>query len=69
MEGVLILGKSSTIAKNKYAKANYDNICLKPPKGTKALWLDEANRRNMSLNAFIQQAVSEYIALHSEDEK
>lgn len=61
------MSKASTTAKNKYNKANYDRIGLMLPKGMGEQWKAEAVRRNMSLNAFIQQAVSEYIQRHSEE--
>lgn len=51
------MGKSATKAKNKYNATNYDRVGLMLPKGIKEQWQEEAERRNMSLNAFIQFAV------------
>lgn len=52
-----IMGNSATKAKNKYNKEHYSRIALDVKKETKELWQHEAERRNMSLNAFIQYAV------------
>lgn len=51
------MGSSATKAKYKYNKEHYSRIALDVKKETKQLWQEEAERRNMSLNAFIQYAV------------
>ena len=62
------MGTSATKAKNKYNSNNYDRIGLMLPKGTGELWKAEAVRRNMSLNAFIQEAVQNYMSKEAQDE-
>lgn len=44
---------------NEYNRQKYDRVGLMLPKGIKELWQEEAQRRNMSLNAFIQYTVNE----------
>lgn len=52
--------------KNQFNRDNYDQILLMIPKGNKDIWKAEANRRNMSLNAFVQEAVSHYLSQNCE---
>ncbi len=49
-----------------YNIEHYDQIKIQAPKGKKAEWQAEAKRRNMSLSAFIQSAVAQYIAENDE---
>ena len=46
---------------NEYNKQNYDRIGLMIPKGMGEIWKAEAKRRNMSLNAFVQEAVKQFL--------
>lgn len=50
---------SATRAKRKYNDANYERIPLDVRKGTKELYKEAAEKAGMSLNAYIQAAVSE----------
>lgn len=52
--------------RNEYNRQKYDRIGLMLPKGQGEEWKAEAKRRNMSLNAFIIEAVKEYISKDSE---
>lgn len=60
------MGTSQTKAKNKYNSTAYDRIGLMLPKGMGDEWKAEAKRRNMSLNAFVQEAVSHYLSQNCE---
>ena len=53
------MGKSSTKAKNKYNAKAYDRISVTVKKGTKDEWKSEAEKKGLSLNAFIEQAVKQ----------
>ena len=55
------MGTPATRAKAKYNKENYEQILLMIPKGTKAIWKEEAQKREISLNHLIQTAVNLYI--------
>ena len=55
------MGKSSTRAKNKYNAKAYDRISVTVKKGTKDEWKFEAEKQGLSLNAFIEQAVQNYL--------
>lgn len=46
---------------NEYNRMKYDRIGIMLPKGKGAEWKAEAERRNISLNAFITNAVNSYI--------
>ena len=59
------MGNSSTKAKNKYNANNYDRVGLMLPKGKAEEWKTEANRRNISLNAFVQEAVKYYLEIYT----
>lgn len=48
--------------KNQFNRDNYDQILLMIPKGNKDIWKEEAKRRNISLNALVQEAMKEYLA-------
>ena len=56
------MGTSQTRAKNKYNSTAYDRIGLMLPKGMGEKWKEEAKRRNISLNALVQEAMKEYLA-------
>ena len=47
--------------RNEYNRQKYDRVGLMLPKGKGNEWREEASRRNLSLNAFIQIAVTTYI--------
>ena len=51
------MGNSATKAKNKYNKAVYDQISIKPPKGTKLQWRLEADKHGENLTQYITNAV------------
>lgn len=51
------MGNSATKAKNKYNKAVYDQISIKPPKGTKSQWQSEAEKHGEKLTQYITNAV------------
>lgn len=53
--------KNQTEYKNEFKKNNYDQILITVSKGTKEQWKEEAKRRNLSLNAFVIEAVKNYI--------
>ena len=53
------MGKSQTTAKNKYNAKSYDRISVTVKKGVKDEWKSEAEKQGLSLNAFIEQAVSQ----------
>lgn len=52
---------SASKAKQKYNAKTYDRIQLMIPKGQGEVWKEEAKRRNQSLNAFVIEAVKNYI--------
>lgn len=54
---LLLMGNSATKAKNKYNKAVYDQISIKPPKGTKSQWQSEADKHGEKLTEYITNAV------------
>lgn len=47
--------------KNEFNRKKYDAITMQVPKGYKATWQEEAERRNMSLTAFVCEAVNKLI--------
>ena len=51
------MGKASTKAKNKYNANVYDQISIKPPKGTKSEWQAEAEKQGENLTEYITNAV------------
>lgn len=51
------MGKASTKAKNKYNANVYDQISIKPPKGTKTEWQAEAENQGENLTEYITNAV------------
>lgn len=51
------MGNSATKAKNKYNKAVYDQISIKPPKGTKSQWQSEAKKHGENLTEYITNAI------------
>lgn len=55
------MGSSATKAKNKYNQKNYDRFILNLPKGEKERYKDIAEKANMSLSAYIIQAIEEKI--------
>lgn len=57
------MGKSQTRVKNKYNEKTYDRIPLVVKKGIKDIWKAEAEQQGLSLNAFIYEAVDQYILL------
>ena len=52
---------SASKAKQKYNAKSYDRIQLMIPKGQGDQWKEEAKKQNMSLNAFVQEAVKFYL--------
>lgn len=52
-------GKSSTKAKNKYNAANYDNLRIVVPKGTKEIIREHAGSKGESINGFVNRAINE----------
>lgn len=55
--------------KNEFNRQNYDQVIIMIPKGSKEQWKAEAKRRNISLNAMVQQAVAQYIDNTKEGEE
>lgn len=55
------MGTSATRAKNKYNKANYDQYLFNMPKGDKERYMEIARQHDMSLSAYIIQALEEKI--------
>ena len=55
------MGKSSTRAKNKYNAKAYDRISVTVKKGMKDEWKSKADKQGLSLNAFIEKAVQNYL--------
>lgn len=55
------MGSSATKAKNKYNQKNYDRFILNLPKGEKERYKDIAEKADMSLSAYIIQAIEEKI--------
>ena len=53
------MGKAATKAQNKYIAKNYDRINLVVPKGRKATIEAAAEKKGLSVNAYINQAISE----------
>lgn len=53
------MGTSSTRAKNKYNKTNYDQYLFSMPKGYKERYMKIAKQHDMSLSAYIIQALEE----------
>ena len=64
---LLLMGNSATKAKNKYNKAVYDQISIKPPKGTKSQWQSEAEKHGEKLTEYITNAVK--MRMESETEQ
>lgn len=56
------MGSSATKAKNKYNQKNYDRFILNLPKGEKERYKKIAESENMSLSAYIIQAIEEKIS-------
>lgn len=54
-----ISGKASTRAKNKYNAANYDNLRIVVPKGTKDIIKAHADNKGESINGFVNRAINE----------
>ena len=57
------MGKSQTKAKNKYNAKAYDRISVTVNKGVKEEWKSEAEKQGLSLNAFIDKAVNQMMAV------
>ena len=64
---LLLMGNSATKAKNKYNKAVYDQISIKPTKGTKSQWQSEAEKHGENLTEYITNAVK--MRMESETEQ
>ena len=56
------MGSSATKAKNKYNQKTYDRFILNLPKGEKERYKKIAESVNMSLSAYIIQAIEEKIS-------
>lgn len=54
-------GKASTRAKNKYNAANYDNLRIVVPKGTKDIIKAHTESKGESINGFVNRAINETI--------
>lgn len=52
---------------NEYNRKKYDNITIMVQKGNKAIWKEEAVKRNLSVNAFVINAVEYYIKIFSKE--
>lgn len=55
------MGSSATKAKNKYNQKTYDRFVLNLPKGEKERYKKMAESENMSLSAYIIQAIEEKV--------
>ena len=53
--------KNITKYKNDFNRQKYDQILIMSPKGSKDEWKAEAQKRGLSLNAFVIEAVKNYI--------
>lgn len=53
--------KKQYARQNNFNRNNYDKFSLMLPKGQKAILQEEAKRRNLSLNALIQEAIKAYV--------
>ena len=62
------MGKSQTTAKNKYNAKSYDRISVTVKKGVKDEWKSEAEKQELSLNAFIEQAVNQMMTVADDNE-
>jgi len=51
---------------NKYNQENYQKITLQVKPGTRDAWKDEADRRGLSLTAFIVEAVESFIGQNNQ---
>lgn len=60
--------KAQQKAVNKYRKNNYDLIQLTMPKGKKAVIKAHAERKNESVNGFINRAIDETIERDTNNE-
>lgn len=60
------MGSSATKAKNKYNQKTYDRFILNLPKGEKERYKKIAELENMSLSAYIIQAIEEKISRREE---
>ena len=58
---------NETTYRNEYNRQKYDRIGLMIPKGQGDVWKAEAKQRGMSLNAFVMQAVTEYMEKNTTD--
>ncbi|WP_295420261.1 hypothetical protein [uncultured Subdoligranulum sp.] len=61
------MGKTSAAVKNRYAAKAYDRINLIVKKGQKEIIQAHAQKRNESVNGFINRAIEE--AMQRDDEK
>lgn len=66
-KGESFMGKTSAAVKNRYAAKAYDRINLIVKKGQKEVIQAHAQKRNESLNGFINRAIEE--AMQRDDEK
>lgn len=55
------MGLSSTRAKDRYNKNTYDRVYIRVLKGDKVRWLKAANKRGLSINSLVTDAVNTYI--------
>lgn len=53
--------KELTTYRNDFNRQNYDRIGLMLPKGMGEQWKEEAKKRGLSINAFVQEAVKNYL--------
>ncbi len=56
---IIMGGKTSTTAKNRYNAKAYDQIPLRVPKGQKEVIQEHAKSQGESTNAFITRAIRE----------
>ena len=56
------MGKTSSAVKNRYNAKVYDNVQIRPPKGTKDRWKAAAGRAGVSMQRFIIDAVEAAVA-------
>ena len=62
------MGKASTRAQNKYIAKAYDRVNLTMPKGKKEKIQEQADSKDMSVNAYINAAIDEKMERDSEQE-
>lgn len=56
------MGSSATRAKDLYNQKSYERIYIRVPMGEKKKWVKAANKRGLSINSLVTDAVNTYIS-------